>query len=127
METKLFVGNLSYNTTDEDLRTLISQAGAVTSVELIKDRDSGRSKGFAFIQMENQESVEKAIQMFNGFSLDNREIKVSLAKPREERPRGGGGWYNDRPYGGGGGNRGGGGGNRGGGKGSQRRSNSNRY
>jgi RNA recognition motif-containing protein len=97
METKLFVGNLSYDTTDESLRTLLSQAGAVSSVELIKDRDTGRSKGFAFIQMGSQAEVENAIRMFDGYTLDNRQIKVNLAKPREERPRGGG-WYNDRPY-----------------------------
>ena len=115
METKLFVGNLSYDTTDDSLRTLLSQAGAVSSVELIKDRDTGRSKGFAFIQMGSQADLENAIRMFDGFTLDNRQIKVNIAKPREERPRGGG-WYNDRPY-----NSGGGGG--GGNKGSQRRSN----
>ena len=111
METKLFVGNLSYDTTDESLRELLSQAGAVSTVELIKDRDTGRSKGFAFIQMGSQADLENAIRMFDGYTLDNRQIKVNIAKPREERPRGGGGWYNDRPY------------KSGGNKGSQRRSN----
>jgi len=95
MEKKLYVGNLSYSTTEEDLRTLFSQAGAVASVELIKDRDTGSSKGFAFIEMESQSDAEKAISTYNGYNLDNREIKVSIARPREERPRGGG-WYTDR-------------------------------
>jgi cold-inducible RNA-binding protein len=95
MEKKLYIGNLSYTTTEEELRTLFTQAGTVTSVELIKDRYTGNSKGFAFIEMGNQSEIEKAITMFNGYSLDNREIKVSIARPREERPRGG--WYNDSP------------------------------
>jgi cold-inducible RNA-binding protein len=97
METKLYVGNLSYNTTDEDLRTLFSQAGTVKSVEVIKDRDTGRSKGFAFVEMGSQAEVESAIKAFNSYSLDNRQLKVSIARPREERPQGGGGWYSDSP------------------------------
>jgi RNA recognition motif-containing protein len=97
METKLYVGNMSYNTTDEDLRLLFAQAGTVKSVEVIKDRDSGRSKGFAFVEMSSQEEVESAIKAFNGYSLDNRQLKVSMARPREERPQGGGGWYSDSP------------------------------
>jgi len=95
MEKKLYVGNLSYATTEDELRTLFSQAGTVTSVELIKDRYTGNSKGFAFIEMSNQSEMEKAITTFNGYNLNNREIKVSIARPREERPRGG--WYNDSP------------------------------
>jgi RNA recognition motif-containing protein len=95
MEKKLYVGNLSYNTTEEDLRELFSQAGTVETVELIKDRETGNSKGFAFVEMGNQSDAEKAISTFNGYSLANREIKVNLARPREERPSGGG-WYNDR-------------------------------
>jgi len=95
METKLYVGNLSYNTTDEDLRTLFTQAGTVSSVEVIKDRDSGRSKGFAFVEMSSQAEVESAIKAFNGYSLDNRQLKVSIARPREERPQGS--WYSDSP------------------------------
>ena len=95
METKLFVGNLAYTTTEETLRALFSQAGSVTSVELIKDRDTGNSKGFAFITMDSQSEIEKAINTFNGSMLDNRAIKVNIAKPREERPRGE--WYSDSP------------------------------
>lgn len=89
METKLYVGNLSYDTTEEGLRTLMSQAGTVTSVELIKDRDTGRSKGFAFVTMGSQVEAEKAISMFNEKSLDNRAIRVNIARPREDSPRGG--------------------------------------
>lgn len=85
MESKLYVGNLSYSTTEEDLRTLFMQAGSVTSVALIKDRDSGQSKGFAFVEMSNQSEAQKAISMFNGQNLGDRELKVSLARPREER------------------------------------------
>jgi RNA recognition motif-containing protein len=85
MESKLYVGNLSYSTTEDDLRTLFTEAGTVTSVALIKDRDSGQSKGFAFVEMSNQVEAEKAISMFNGRQLGDRELKVSLARPREER------------------------------------------
>jgi RNA recognition motif-containing protein len=96
MESKIYVGNLSYSTTEEDLRTLFSQAGTVTSVALIKDRDSGQSKGFGFIEMSNQVEAEKAISMFNGYQLGERQLKVNLARPKEERGRGGGGGYSDR-------------------------------
>lgn len=85
METKLYVGNLSYETTAEDLQTLFAQAGTVESVDLIKDRVSGRSKGFAFVVMSNQSELEKAIQMFNSFSLGSRELTVNIARPRQER------------------------------------------
>jgi RNA recognition motif-containing protein len=95
MEKKLYVGNLSYSTTEDDLRTLFSQAGEVESVELIKDRDTGNSKGFAFIEMGNQTSAEKAISTFNGYNLGERELKVNIARPREARPPGS--WYNDSP------------------------------
>ena len=94
METKLYVGNLSYATTSEGLQALLSQAGTVALVELIKDRDTGRSKGFAFVTMGSQAEAEKAISMFNGTLLDDRAIKINLARPREERPRGEG--YNRR-------------------------------
>jgi len=84
METKLYVGNLSYNTTDNDLRELFAQAGTVTTVDLIKDRDTGMSKGFAFVQMGSQQEAEQAIKMFNSYELDNRQIKVNPARPKEE-------------------------------------------
>ena len=102
METKIYVGNLSYETTEDDLRTLFAQAGTVASVALIKDRDTGQSKGFAFVEMSNQSEAEKAIQTFNGYSLANRPLKVNLARPREERSFGGGGGYNRGGPGGGG-------------------------
>jgi RNA recognition motif-containing protein len=89
METKLYVGNLPYETTEEDLRTLFSQAGTVESVDLIKDRDSGRSKGFAFVVMGNQSEMEQAIQMFNNYTMDRRELKVNVARPKEPRTQGG--------------------------------------
>jgi RNA recognition motif-containing protein len=108
MDTKLFVGNLSYDTSEDDLRTLFSEAGTVSSVMLITDRDTGRSKGFAFIEMSNQSEAEQAIKRFNGFSLGNRELKVDKAKPREERSSS---RFDDR-YGGGGQNRYGGYGDR---------------
>lgn len=94
MQSKLYVGNLSYSTTEQELHDLFAQAGAVTSVALIKDRDTGRSKGFAFVEMSNQSEAEKAIQMFNDYTLGNRPLKVNAARPKEERGFGGG--YNDR-------------------------------
>lgn len=91
MDVKLYVGNLSYSTTEDDLRALFSQAGAVASVALIKDRDTGKSKGFAFVEMGTQAEAQKAITMFNGFKMETRTLVVNLARPREERPMGGGG------------------------------------
>ncbi len=99
MDVKLYVGNLSYDTTEEDLRELFSGAGSVVSVALIKDRDSGRSKGFAFVEMGSQNEAEEAIKLYNGKSLGNREIKVNIARPKEDRPSsgyGGGGQYGGR-------------------------------
>jgi len=97
MELKLFVGNLPFTTSEDDLRTLFAQAGEVTSVALIKDRDTGRSKGFAFVEMKTQAEAEKAISMFNGYRIGGRELTVNIARPREERSdRGGGGGYGDR-------------------------------
>jgi len=106
MESKLYVGNLSYSTTEDDLRTLFMQAGTVTSVALIKDRDSGQSKGFAFVEMGNQTEAQGAISKFNGYSMNDRQLTVNMARPREER---GGGGFGGNRGGFGGGNRGGGG------------------
>lgn len=102
METKLYVGNLSYSTTEDDLRALFAQAGVVKSVSLIKDRDSGRSKGFAFVEMETQAEAEKAIAQFNGSLFNERAMNVNIARPREEFGRKsfgggrGGGYGGDR-------------------------------
>ena len=85
METKLFVGNLSFQTSENDLRELFAQAGTVTSVSLITERDTGRSKGFAFVEMASQSEAEQAIKLFNGSNLDNRAIKVDIARPKEDR------------------------------------------
>ena len=84
MEAKLYVGNLSYSTTEDELRSLFSQAGTVSSVALIKDRDSGQSKGFAFVEMSNPAEAQNAINMLNGRSMGDRELRVSIARPREE-------------------------------------------
>ncbi len=103
MENKLYVGNLPYNTTEDDLKTLFAQAGEVTSVAIIKDRDTGRSKGFGFVEMANQAEAEKGISMFNGYRMGDRELTVNIARPREERGfggRGGGGGGRDRGRGG---------------------------
>lgn len=94
METKLYVGNLAYATTEDEIRMLFTQAGTVTSVALIKDRETGRSKGFAFVEMGSQAEAEKAISMFHGTQLNDRTITVNIARPREESPRGG--RYGDR-------------------------------
>ncbi|MEW6717497.1 MAG: RNA-binding protein [Chloroflexota bacterium] len=97
MENKLYVGNLSYNVSDADLQALFEQAGTVKSVQIIKDRDTGRSKGFAFIEMETQEEAQKAISMFNGKEIEERALKVSIARPRKERDDR---WGGDRRRGG---------------------------
>src|SRR5512146_830382 len=89
MEAKLYVGNLSYDTTEDDIRNLFAQAGTVSEVALIKDRDSGTSKGFAFVTMSSQDEAKKAIEQFNGKTLGNREMTVNVARPREERTGGG--------------------------------------
>lgn len=89
METKLYIGNMSYDTTEADLRTLLSQAGTVEAVDIIKDRDTGRPKGFAFVTMSNQAEAEKAISMFNDKPFNDRVLTVNIARPREERPAGG--------------------------------------
>lgn len=109
---KLYVGNLSFNTSTQDLEQAFSAAGTVESVNIIEDRDTGRSRGFGFVEMASREDGENAIAQLNGKELDGRELTVNEAKPREERGGGGGGFGGGR-----GGNRGGGGGrggNRGG-------------
>ena len=85
MDTRLYVGNLAKSTTEDELRTLFAQAGAVASVEIIKDRETGQSKGFAFVTMTDQAEAQKAIGMFNAYSLSDRELKVNIAKPKAER------------------------------------------
>ncbi len=122
MSTKLFVGSLAWATTDDSLQQFFAQAGTVVSASVIRDKMSGRSKGFAFVEYATEEEAKNALDTLNGQELDGRAIVVSEARPREERPqgsfgnRGGGGGYNDRRGGGGGYNdrRGGGGGSRGG-------------
>jgi RNA recognition motif-containing protein len=89
MESKLYVGNLSYNATEDELRGLFAQAGAVKSVTMIKDRETGRSKGFAFVEMGSQEEMQKAISMFSNFKFLGRPLTVNVARPREESSRGG--------------------------------------
>lgn len=89
MQTKVYVGNLSYDTTEGEIATLFTQAGTVVSVTLIKDRDTGQSKGFAFVEMSSQSEAEQAIRAFDGYMLANRALRVSLARPKEERPFGG--------------------------------------
>ncbi len=103
MATKLYVGNLSYDTTEDQIKELFSQAGSVVSVDLIADKHSGRSKGFAFVEMGGDEAAKTAITTLNDKEIDGRNIIVNEAKPREDRPSGG-----SRSYGGGGGGGGGG-------------------
>ena len=93
MDYKLYVGNLSYDTSEDDLRALFAGSGTVVSVALIKDRATGRSKGFAFVEMSSQIEAEQAIKTLNGATVDNREIKVNKARPPEERSFSGG--YNN--------------------------------
>lgn len=101
MATKLYVGNLSYNTTEDQIREVFKDKGEIESVALITDRHSGQSKGFAFVEMANREEATAAIESLNGKELDGRSMNVSEARPREDRPKTGG-------YAGGGGGRGGG-------------------
>ena len=119
MSTKLYVGNLAFQTTSEELQELFAQAGTVQSASVVEDRDTGRSRGFGFVEMSSNEEAAAAIDQFNGKEVNGRALKVNEAKPRENRGGGGG-----RGFGGGrggfGGNRGGGGGNRGGNYGGHR-------
>jgi cold-inducible RNA-binding protein len=117
MSMKLYVGNLAFQTTDEDLLELFSQAGAVESAQVVMDRDTGRSRGFGFVEMASKAEGEAAITQLNGVEINGRSLTVNEARPRENRGGGGGGF-------GGGGGRGGGRGGRGGGFGGGR---GNRY
>ena len=115
MNKKLYVGNLPYSTTEAQVRALFGQAGEITDVALITDRETGRPKGFGFVEMATEEAAQEAIKRFNGYTLDNRNLTVNEARPREERSGGGGfggGRRDDRNGGGYGGYSGGGGGNR---------------
>ncbi len=86
MEKKLYVGGLSYETTEDSLKDLFSQAGKVVSANIIVDRTSGRSKGFGFVEMSSEKEAKKSIEMFNGKELDGRILKVDEARPIERRP-----------------------------------------
>jgi RNA recognition motif-containing protein len=115
MGTKLYVGNLSFNTTETDLQDLFAQAGPVQEVTLMQDKFTGKSRGFAFVTMTTEADAQKAITEFNGKTVEGRPLTVNEARPREARPPGGGG--RGGGYGGGGGGYGGGGGGYGGGGG----------
>jgi RNA recognition motif-containing protein len=118
MAKKIYVGNLSFDTTDEQLTQMFQPFGQVSSASVIKDKFTGRSRGFGFVEMDKNEEADKAIADLNGKSVDGRALKVSEAQPREDKPRGGG-------FGGGG--RGGFGGDRGGFGGGDRRGGRDRF
>jgi cold-inducible RNA-binding protein len=122
MPAKLFVGNLTFTATENDLQDHFAQAGVVVSVNIMQDRMTGRSRGFAFIEMGSQEDATKAIEMFHSKDFQGRPLTVNEARPREDRPPGGGGggYRGGGGGGGGGGYRGGGGGERRGGGGGYR-------
>lgn len=113
MSMKLYVGNLAFQTTDEDLQDLFSQAGTVESASIVTDRDTGRSRGFGFVEMASKAEGEAAIAQFNGVEIHGRSLTVNEAKPRESR---GGGFGGGRGGGFGGGRGGGRGGGYGGGR-----------
>jgi RNA recognition motif-containing protein len=89
--TSIYVGNLSFNATEEDLQQAFSQYGEVSSVNIITDRETGRPRGFAFVEMPNNEEAGQAIEQLNGTEIDGRTITVNVARPKRDRPRGGGG------------------------------------
>src|SRR6188768_3027052 len=100
MSTKLYVGNLSFNTSSEQLESIFAEAGTVQSASVVEDRETGRSRGFGFVEMSTKEEAQAAISALDGKDVDGRNLKVNEAKPRENRSGGGGGGY-----GGGGGGR----------------------
>ena len=115
MSSKLFVGNLSFNTTENDLQDAFAAHGSVVEANLMMDRMTGRARGFGFVTMSTPEEAEKAIAAMNGAQMDGRALTVNIARPREDRPAGGGGGGARRSGGGGGGggySGGGGGGGR---------------
>ncbi len=126
MDKKLYVGNLSYQVTEQDLRDLFSQAGELQDVMLIVDRDTHRSKGFGFVEFVTAADAQKAIEMFHDQEVQGRRMTVNVARPREERSGGGGG-YRGGGGGGYGGGRGGSGGRGGRGGGRDRRGGGSRY
>lgn len=95
MSTKLFVGKLSFNTTDDSLQTLFAEYGTVVSAHVITDRDTGRSKGFGFVEMEDDEDAQKAIKALDGKTFEDRVIVVNVARPREEQPQNRGNFRGD--------------------------------
>ena len=104
MSMKLYVGNLSFQTSSDDLNQLFAQAGTVESAAVVEDRETGRSRGFGFVEMSSKEEAQKAIEQFNGKEINGRNLNVNEAKPREDRGnRGGGG--GGRGFGGNGGRR----------------------
>src|ERR1041385_5656290 len=113
MATRLFVGNLTYNSTENDLQDYFAQAGTVVSVDIMQDRTTGRSRGFAFVEMSSQAEATKAVEMFHQKDFQGRTLTVNEARPREERAGGGGGGGGYREHRGGGRDGGGGGGYRG--------------
>jgi RNA recognition motif-containing protein len=107
MSTKLYVGNLAFQTTSQDLQQLFGQAGTVQSASVVEDRDTGRSRGFAFVEMSSEQEATSAIEQFNGKEVSGRALTVNEAKPRENRGGGGGRGFSDNRGGGyGGGNSG---------------------
>ena len=113
----IFVGNLNFNATEEAVRSLFERYGAVNSARIMTDRETGRSRGFAFVEMENENEADQAISALNGYQMDGRALNVNEARPKPERGFGAGGGGGNRSFGGGGG----GGGRPGGGGGGGRR------
>jgi len=124
MSVRLYVGNLPFSVSEQQLEELFGQIGVVESANLVTDRDTGRSRGFAFVEMDSREAADAAIAELNGREIDGRQLTVNEARPRENRGPRGGGFSGGRGFGGGGG---GGGGGRGGGCNRDRGGRGNRY